>query len=183
MSTEASSGGFVRGGGKDRVEANKQAARRAVDEIWNNRNLDAIDQLTSPAARGRQAGEGMGPDDLRAALLELFTAFPDAYMELELQVAEGDYVVNFLKLSGTHEGDFRGMTATGNRIEVRGFSRLHYGRDGKVDDEFIDFDQKGMLEQLGAQQGPGAPEVAPREVARERLRQRSQEVVQQGGPG
>jgi predicted ester cyclase len=181
MSTEASTGGAVRVGGRDRAETNKQTARRAVDEIWNNRNLDFIDACTSQVARGHQAGEGMGPGDLRMALQEIFTAFPDAYMELEMQVAEGDYVVNFLKLTGTHEGDFRGINATGNRIEVRGFSRLHYGRDGKVDDEVMDFDQKGMLEQLGVLPRMETPEVAPREVARERRRQQSQDILQ-GGP-
>jgi predicted ester cyclase len=150
------------------VEANKQAARRAVDEIWNNRNLNAIDELTSPTARGHQAGEGMTRDQLHAAVQEIFDAFPDAHMELEQQVAEGDYVVNFLKLTGTHRGNFRGMAATGNRIEVRGVSRLHYGVDGKVDDEYIDFDQVGMLEQLGTLQRATVPDVAPRGAARNR---------------
>jgi len=159
------------GGGGRKVEANKRAARAAVEEIWNDHNIDAVDRFTAPAARGHQAGEGMTPEDLRGALKEMFRAFPDAHMDVELQVAEGDYVVNFLTLTGTHQGDFRGLGATGNRIEVRGFSRLHYGRDGKVDDEFIDFDQKGMLEQLGALGPADRPiEVAPREVARERIR-------------
>jgi len=176
--TEAETDAVVGGVGTRRAEANKRAARQAVDEIWNNRDLDAIARYTSEAARGHQAGEGMTPDDLRAALQQMFNAFPDAYMELELQVAEGDYVVNFLRLTGTHEGDFRGIAATGNRIDVRGYSRLHYGPDGKVDDESLDFDQKGMLEQLGVLQRPA--EVAPREVTRERLRQRSQEAQRSG---
>jgi hypothetical protein len=28
-----------------RVEANKKIARRAIEEIWNRRNQDAIDRL------------------------------------------------------------------------------------------------------------------------------------------
>ena len=80
-------------------------------------------------------------------------------MELEQQVAEGDYVVYFLTLTRTHRGNFRGIGATGNRIEVRGVSRLHCGPDGKVDDEFIDFDQAGMLQQPGTSPAAG---LAPR---------------------
>jgi predicted ester cyclase len=174
------------GGGADaggRVARNKRTAREAVEEIWNNRNIDAVDRYTAPMARGRQAGEGMGPEDLKVALEEMFAAFPDAYMELELQVAEGDYVVNFCKLTGTHQGDFRGIPATGNRIEVRGFSRLHYGPDGKVDDEYVDFDQRAMLEQIGALQRAASPDVAPREVARQRMRNRAGRGGGGGGTG
>jgi predicted ester cyclase len=152
------------GGAGRQVERNKRAAREAVEEIWNRGNLDAIDQLTSPSARGRQAGEGMTPDDLRMAVEEFRTAFPDVHMDLEMQVAEGDYVVNFLKLTGTQQGDFRGISASGNRIEVKGISRLQYGRDGKVVDEWVEFDQYGMVQQLGAVPRAEAPQVAPREV-------------------
>jgi predicted ester cyclase len=144
------------------MNRNRRQAQRAVEDLWNKGEIGVADELTSPEARGYAAGEGMTRDDLKVAVEEFRAAFPDVQMTIDQQVAEGDYVVNFTTLRGTQRGEFRGIQPTGKSITVSGVSRLHYGPDGKVIDEWIQFDQLGMLEQLGAVPSAETPKVAPR---------------------
>ena len=43
---------------------------------------------------------------------------PDAELEVEVLVAEGDRVVTRWTGTGTHEGELMGIPATGNRVTV-----------------------------------------------------------------
>jgi predicted ester cyclase len=74
---------------------------------------------------------------------------------VEDMIAEGDTVAFRLTLRGTHEGEFIGVPATGNRIEmtVQNFYRL---RDGKVVERWSNPDMLTLMVQLGAVPAPGA---------------------------
>lgn len=50
----------------------------------------------------------------------LFAAFPDFTCTVEDQIAEGDKVVTRLTMRGTHQGPWRGIPATGKKIEISG---------------------------------------------------------------
>jgi len=58
------------------------------------------------------------------------TAFPDASFSIEDMVAEGDRVSLRAIGYGTHTGPFRGMPATGKKIEIRmiGIGRFVNGK-------------------------------------------------------
>jgi predicted ester cyclase len=76
-------------------------------EIVNQGDLDALDEVASgPIAE--QARHWIGP---------FRDAFPDVHMEVSDVIAEDDKVVAFLKCSGTQQGEWRGMPATGRRFE------------------------------------------------------------------
>ena len=47
-------------------------------------------------------------------------AFPDLTCTVEDQVAEGDKVVSRWTVRGTHQGEFFGVAASGERVEMRG---------------------------------------------------------------
>ncbi|HEX8208310.1 MAG TPA: ester cyclase [Solirubrobacteraceae bacterium] len=90
------------------LEANKQLVRRLVDEVVNQRDLEALDEIAegpiAAAARG-----WIGP--FRAS-------FPDFAMEIADLVAEADKVVAHFKCSGTHEGEWQDRPPTGRRFEA-----------------------------------------------------------------
>ena len=56
-------------------------------------------------------------------------------------------------LTGTHEGGFQGIAATGKKIEVRG---LQIGRfeNGQIVERWGSSDELGILQQLGAELKP-----------------------------
>jgi predicted ester cyclase len=85
------------------VEDNKRLVARAVAEVINGGNLDAVDQLYAPGIAAA-AREWVAP--FRAA-------FPDVRMETVELVGEGDTVVGEFRCSGTQTGPWMGRPPTG----------------------------------------------------------------------
>ena len=79
--------------------------------------------------------------------------FPDLSCTIEEQVAEGEKVVTRWTVRGTHQGEFFGVPATGERIEMRGI-QVDRLEGGKLVEERAEFDLMGALQQLGAVPGP-----------------------------
>jgi steroid delta-isomerase-like uncharacterized protein len=131
-------------------EANKALIRRWFDEVWTKGSVDAIDELMSTSAVICGLGEDFcGPDGFKPFHAAYRAAFPDVEIHVDDVVAEGDMVAARWSGSGTHRGDALGFPATGKRVEFRGmvFARVE---DGKLVAGWNNFDQLGMLQQLGA---------------------------------
>jgi steroid delta-isomerase-like uncharacterized protein len=132
-------------------EQNKTIVRRALEEPWKG-NFDVIDELI---ARDYVGHDPANPEPLRgpAAVKEFVSTYrsgyPDARVTVEQQLAEGDMVATRWTGRGTHEGELLGIEPTGKRITITGitFSRL---KDGKIVEEFQNWDTFGMMQQLGA---------------------------------
>ncbi len=77
-----------------------------------------------------------------------FSAFPDIRRTTDHILVDGDRVVEIGQLSGTHAGDFFGMTATGRHVEVQ-LAVLMTVRDGLVVEERRIYDFTGLLVQVG----------------------------------
>lgn len=89
------------------VEENKALVRRLVEEVVNERNAAALDDIAD-GEMARTARAWIGP---------FREAFPDFRMRLVQMVAEGDRVAAHFKCSGTHRGQWRGVAPTGRRFE------------------------------------------------------------------
>jgi steroid delta-isomerase-like uncharacterized protein len=74
-------------------------------------------------------------------------AFPDLTIRIDDLVAAGDKVALRLTLSGTHEGEFQGIPATGRTISYvsHEFYRV---ADGLVAEEWICSDMASLFSQL-----------------------------------
>jgi steroid delta-isomerase-like uncharacterized protein len=132
-------------------EQNKTIVRRAVEEPWKG-NLDVIDELIARDYVGHDPANPeplRGPGGVKEFISTYRSAYPDARVTVEQQLAEGDMVATRWTGRGTHEGDLLGIAPTGKRITVTGltFSRL---KDGKIVEEFQNWDTFGMMQQLGA---------------------------------
>src|SRR4030065_2294667 len=77
-----------------------------------------------------------------------FTAFPDLHITTDLLVAEGDKVTKVWTANSTHNGEFLGIPATGNRIVIKGIEVFRIA-DGKIAEVWVNMDNLGMLQQLG----------------------------------
>jgi predicted ester cyclase len=80
-------------------------------------------------------------------------AFPDLHITIEDQFAKGDKVVTRFTSRGTHQGEFEGITATGQRIAVEGIS-IDRMVDGTSAEAWTIVDTMGMMQQLGVISSP-----------------------------
>ena len=132
-------------------ERNKTIVRRALEEPWKG-NLDVVDELIARDYVGHDPANPAplhGPEGVKEFISTYRSAYPDARITVEQQLAEGDMVATRWTARGTHEGDLLGIAPTGKRVTVAGltFSRLE---DGKIVEEFQNWDTFGMMQQLGA---------------------------------
>jgi steroid delta-isomerase-like uncharacterized protein len=80
--------------------------------------------------------------------------FPDLRMEAEDVLVSGDKVVARVRATGTHQGEFMGMPATGKRVDVQLIDIIRFGDDGLAHEHWGVFDALGMMQQLGAIPAP-----------------------------
>lgn len=86
-----------------------------------------------------------------------------AIISLRFQKGDGDEnaeVARRFEWTGTHQGEFLGIPATGRSVRVWGIviDRLVHGRDGqsKIKETRIIMDTMGLMIQLGVVPPPGA---------------------------
>ena len=104
-------------------------------------------------------GEVRGLDAAREFASTYREAFPDLQTAIEDQLAEGDKVVSRFSSKGTHLGETEDFgPATGNRIEITGITIDRFA-DGRIVEEWTNFDAPGMLQQIGLISEADEPEA------------------------
>jgi steroid delta-isomerase-like uncharacterized protein len=97
---------------------------------------------------------GLAPNALdKAGMKTFYTAlwggFPDLRINIDELVGEGDKVVWRVTASGTHNGPFQGVPATGKSVKFG----AHYTfrlENGKIVERWSTIDRLSVLVQLGA---------------------------------
>jgi steroid delta-isomerase-like uncharacterized protein len=140
-------------GGAAAVTANKEIVRRLVEGVWGrDRNLELIDELVASDYVGHdptQPSPIRGRDGFRQFVEMYQSAFHDATITIDDQIAEGEQVVTRWTGRGTQTGELMGIAPTGKEVTVSGItiSRI---QGGKIAERWELFDALGMLVQLGA---------------------------------
>ncbi len=140
------------------MEENKATFRRYVEEVWMKGNLDIADEVFAQSYISHHSDGSeleRSPQDVKRFVKEWRDAFAIEEDILEDQVAEEDKVATRWRLIATHEGEFRGIAPTGNKIEVTGIGIFRFSSEGKVVESWDSLDQLGMMRQLGAIPEPG----------------------------
>lgn len=138
---------------ESQAETNKRLARAFFEEIWNQGDETAIDRYIPLDAKGNDPDFGSGREGFKDQWRKWRMAFPDLHFDIVDLVAEGDKVLTRWVLTGTHQGEFLGIPATGRSIRVAGMS-LDRIEDGLVAEGFDGWDALGMRQQLGVYEGP-----------------------------
>jgi steroid delta-isomerase-like uncharacterized protein len=136
------------------TEENKAIVRRAYDAL-NQKNWEVTYEAFSPDIVLHNASTTMqGLEAFKQFVSAFLTAFPDARFSLEDMIAEGDTVVTRQTFRGTHTGNFMGIPPTGKQVSTTGIliTRL---RNGKVVEQWSNYDDLGLLQQLGVVPLPG----------------------------
>jgi len=133
------------------VEANKEVARRFFEEMWNNRDLDLVEELVSPDIHGYPAtGPFVGWEGLQQTMEATFAALPDLAITIDQIIAEDDKVALLTTYRGTHTGTLISqIPPTGAEVTVTGAS-LYRFVDGKLAESRCFMDMLGLMQQVGA---------------------------------
>jgi steroid delta-isomerase-like uncharacterized protein len=126
--------------------------RRWFEEVWNKGRMEAIDEMCRPDAIGHGQAQhkvDIGLHEFRQLARDLRAGFPDIHITIHETLAEGDKVVARWNATMTHSGPFLGIAATGKKAEVTGTS-IQRIVDGKIAEGWDNWDQLGLLVQIGA---------------------------------
>jgi steroid delta-isomerase-like uncharacterized protein len=140
------------------AQDNASIVRSFVDEVITNGNIEAaaryvwedvVEQVPLPGQRPGLAG-------LKDVLRAMRSGFPDIVFSIQEQITEHDKVASRFEWTGTHNGEFLAIPATGRPVRVWGIviDRLV---DGRIKDTRIIMDIFGLMAQLGVLPSPPTP--------------------------
>ena len=132
-------------------EEAKAIVRRFIEETQARGNLEAVDEFIAEDCVNHTPPPGVPPD--REGAKQIFAmfraAFPDHDAVILDMVGEDDTVATYKTFTGTHQGEYMGIPATGKRVTVRVMDFVRV-RDGKIAEHSNVVDVFGLLAQLGA---------------------------------
>ena len=131
------------------TEADRKAvARRVFNEIFNEGRFDVAKEIYARDFVNHGVSRDVGLEEDQAAARGWKAAFPDLKMNVLMVTAEGDLVTVVWRGEGTNTGSGNGLPATGRKLSGRGITIWRI-RDGKIHEEWSEFDQLRILTQLG----------------------------------
>ena len=133
-------------------EANKKVALRLAADVFSKGDMKAFDELFAPDYVMHNMPVPNIPgtkEGFSQLVLATRHAFPDLQVHVDDVVAEGDFAVFHDHVEATSKGDFLGVPPNGKRIA---WTEIHFLRiiNGKIVEHWTNFDQLGILVQLGA---------------------------------
>jgi len=129
---------------------NKGVLIGAIAEFNKPERRDGYFALYAPdAVLHRSPPLAPGIDAIKQWYRSLWAAFPDCHLTLGNVVAEGDFVANNFRLTGTHRGVFLGTPASGRPIDVEGVTILRFAHR-KCVERRSQTDVLGIMRQIGA---------------------------------
>jgi steroid delta-isomerase-like uncharacterized protein len=133
-------------------QAHISLVHRYVEDVVSKGDLDAIDHIKSPDyVNHTRLGSGAvrGTAGVRSVAVAFRTEFRDVKVTIDDVIATGDKVVTRATGYGAHTGEFKGLTPTGKRIEIRIISIFRIA-DGKIAERWENMDTLTLMKQLGA---------------------------------
>ncbi len=136
-------------------EQNKGLVKRMY-EAWNKKDFEALKEMMTPEYAWYLPSRSTKPMS-REETIEfgkmLHNGFPDFAYSIEELIAVEDRVISRFIFRGTHEGEFQGIPATGNKVEISGIMMTRI-ENGKIVEDREELDQLGFMQQLGMELKP-----------------------------
>jgi steroid delta-isomerase-like uncharacterized protein len=135
------------------VHYNIRLATRWFQEVWNEGKMETVHELLSSdaVAIGQAGGEVElhGPQEFVPFVEQIRTAFPDIKVDVEDAFGADNKVVLRWSARMSHRGHTLGIPATGKPVRLTGISIVQIV-NGKIVAGWDNWDQLGMLQQIGA---------------------------------
>lgn len=133
---------------------NKAVAHRVFDEILSQGKFEVADQIYAKNFVNHGLTRDADLKEDQDAARGWRQAFPDLKMTVVQEIAEGDMVTVLWTGTGTNTGQGNGLPATGKSGTVRGITIWRIV-NGKITEEWSEFDQLRIMVQLGLVPPPG----------------------------
>lgn len=136
-----------------REAANKATFKRFQD-VTNTHDPErisqTIDEIVDPdvVIRTPLPVEATGAAALKEVFAKLHEAFPDLHVIVEDMIAEDDKVAGRNTVSGTHQGDYMGISPTGKSVTYNEMFVFRF-EDGRIAETWGVVDVFSQLRQLG----------------------------------
>ena len=134
------------------IHQNKALVRRFYEEVWGKGQGDVSHEvfhddyvrhdLRPSAAEPGAAGQAKIAAEFRLAI-------PDLHWQVDLILADGDFVVGRWTATGTQTGPWGAIEPSGKPIEFSGVNIFRF-KNGKVAEIWNHRDDLGLMTQLGA---------------------------------
>jgi steroid delta-isomerase-like uncharacterized protein len=131
---------------------NKALVRRFYDEAWDQGRFGVIDEVFAENYQRhdlRPTHPVPGPEGMKRITADFRAAFPDLRFEVEIVIAEDEFVAARWTASGTHTGPWGAVEPTGRRATFSGVNIFRF-EDGQVAEIWNHRDDLGLMEQVGA---------------------------------
>ena len=129
---------------------NKTLVLRWFEEVWNKGRASAVDEMLAENGVVHGLGSDLhGPAEFKSVHTTYKEVFPDIRFHIDELVEEGPLVAARWSAVATHLGDGLGVKATGKRVHMNGMIHVRV-EHGKVAEGWNNFDELGMLKQIGA---------------------------------
>ncbi len=131
---------------------------RRFFEIVNSGDVDPLIDLLADDFVEHEEMPGMptGREGTKQLFKMMAAAFPNMNWDPQDILVDGDKAVARVRFSGTNDGEFMGMPATGKSVSVQVIDIVRFNEDGLACEHWGVFDLMGMMTQLGAVPGPPA---------------------------
>lgn len=133
------------------TQENIRVIKRYSEEVMNQGNLDAVDELLAEDYVHHTPPPGMEPTraGFKGFVASAHAGLDNLTLTTDDFLAQGDKVVQRWTNTGVHSGEFMGVPGTGKRVEFSGIS-IYTVRDGQIVEDWTLFDTVGLMQQIGA---------------------------------
>jgi steroid delta-isomerase-like uncharacterized protein len=127
-------------------------------EIWNDGNLDLVDELYAPDFVWHVVDIGedvVGTAAFKEMVTSFRTAFPDIQVTFDEVLVAGDKTVLRWTMTGTNTGPLQDLPPSGQPVQLHGVAISH-AVEGKTAEVWQHYNQLSMFQQMGYTLAPPA---------------------------
>ena len=135
-------------------QKNKDFLNVYTETFWNKHELDSYDTYFASNFVSHHADGDKSREEFKGLCQAYFSAFPDLHIATEDLIAEGSKVTKVWTARSTHKGEFLGIPASGNKIQVKGIEVFRI-ENGRIAELWVSMDTLGMMQQIGVIPGKG----------------------------
>lgn len=127
------------------------ATARRLYELLSAGDVEGFGELLTDDFIEHEQLPGLTPsrDGVKTFFRLQIAAFPDLRLAVEDVVADGTKVVARVRYTGTQQGEFQGMPATGKAVDVQLIDIFAFADDGRAREHWGVIDLMTMMQQLG----------------------------------
>lgn len=132
-------------------EANKVIVRRFYEEVMSQGNMNLLDEIMASDFKDHGEtlfGSPQGRDTLKQGITASRAVFGDLHVQLHDVIADGEMVGVRGTMRCTHQGEFLGVSPSGNELSWNGLALFRIV-DGKITERWFNSDSLSITQQLG----------------------------------